>query len=182
VAPHPKTKILFTTLRLHGSLPASDSFGNHLTGGRHFVAMDRLLDQASSGPLYLQRPEIAEATAQAILYQQLAVERCDLHAFVVMPNHVHLLFTPQSNVVEIVSSIKAYSGRRANQMMGRVGQPFWHEGNYDRWVQDLHEFERIRLYIRNNPVQAGLVKKAAEYDWLHVFGEAAARETLASGR
>ena len=54
---------LFVTFRLYGSLPAHRVFPPDAQSGKAFVAMDRLLDRAISGPLYLRRPEIAETGA-----------------------------------------------------------------------------------------------------------------------
>src|SRR5207253_9923873 len=51
---------LFVTFRLHNSLPTNRVFPpERLTTGQAFVAMDRILDAARSGPLYLQHPQIA---------------------------------------------------------------------------------------------------------------------------
>ncbi len=55
--------------------------------------------------------------------------------------------------------------KRANQILGLTGQPFWQEESYDRLVRDSASFERIRRYIEENPVNAGLVKTAADYRW-----------------
>jgi len=38
-------------------------------------------------------------------------------------------------------------------------------GSYDRWVRDEKEFERIRAYIEENPLQAGLVAAPEDYPW-----------------
>jgi hypothetical protein len=58
---------LFVTFRLDGSLPESRVFPpRNLKNGRAFVAMDRLLDAARSGPVYLRRPKIADMVKQAI--------------------------------------------------------------------------------------------------------------------
>jgi len=51
---------VFVTWRLHGSLPDERAFPReHLSSGEAFAAFDRFLDSARTGPLYLQRPEIA---------------------------------------------------------------------------------------------------------------------------
>jgi len=65
-----------------------------LTSGRAFVVLDRLLDQPTGGPLFLRRPEIAGVVVQALQDGQLRFQRYQLPAFVVMPNHVHLLVSP----------------------------------------------------------------------------------------
>jgi hypothetical protein len=46
-----------------------------------------------------------------------------------------------------------------------TGSSFWQEESYDRLVRDEREFEKIRNYIEENPVQAGLVRDASEYRW-----------------
>ena len=50
--------------------------------------MDRLLDEARSGPFYLRQPAIADMVAEAI-HNAATLAHYVLHAFVVMPNHVH---------------------------------------------------------------------------------------------
>src|SRR5271166_543088 len=88
---------LFVTFRLNGSLPASPIFPPErlTTSGEAFRAMDRILDRGSSGPLFLQRPEIARLVDDAIHEGEIRLDRYRLHAFVVMPNHVHILVTPR---------------------------------------------------------------------------------------
>src|SRR5271165_2404111 len=79
---------LFVTFRLHGSLPASPIFPPErlTTSGEAFRAMDRILDRGSSGPWFLQRPEIASLVEDALREGQSRFHRYQLHAFVVMPN------------------------------------------------------------------------------------------------
>lgn len=56
--------------------------------------MDRILDQATNSPVFLRKPEIARLVVQALTDGESRFQRYRLHAFVVMPNHVHLLVTP----------------------------------------------------------------------------------------
>jgi putative transposase len=56
--------------------------------------MDRILDRGVNGPLFLRRPEIAKVVEDALLDGERNFHRYQLHAFFVMPNHVHLLVTP----------------------------------------------------------------------------------------
>src|ERR1700675_1206040 len=89
---------LFVTFRLHDSLPANRVFPpDRLTSGEAFVAMDRILDRAETGARYLGIPEIATLVVESIRYGERRFHRYELHAFVVMPNHVHILVT--ANVV-----------------------------------------------------------------------------------
>src|SRR5262245_2426820 len=86
---------LFVTFRLHGSLPRSRKFRPaDVSSGAAFVAMDHLLDQAACGPALLQRPEIAALVVKAVRDGHVRFHRYDLHSWVVMPNHVHMLVTP----------------------------------------------------------------------------------------
>ena len=81
-----------------------------------------------------------------------------LLAWVVMPNHVHLLVeiwqTPQS---KLVKDWKGYTGRRVNRVLGRRGQ-LWQDDYWDRYVRDEAHYRKVRRYIEMNPVKAGLVK------------------------
>ena len=117
--------------------------------------MDRLLDHARTGSLYLQQPEMAQMVVEAIYYREQDLKHYDLHAFVVMANHVHLLITPRVAVSKLMQSLKRFTGLEGNRMLGLAG-PFWQDESYDRLVRDGMEFERIVRYIERNPVNAGL--------------------------
>ncbi len=167
---HPLDKPLFLTWRLHGSLPPNRAFAaGNLRSGKVFVAMDRLLDEARTGPLHLRRPEIAQIVVDAFLYGQDSLHHYTLHAFVVMPNHVHVLLTPHIAVSKLLQSLKNITAKRANQNLGLKGRPFWQEESYDREVRDGSEFRRICAYIENNPVRAGLAAAPGEYRWSSIW-------------
>ena len=171
---HPLGQPLFLTWRLHGSLPPHRCFPpTHSTSGKAFVALDRLLDQARKGPVYLGRPEIAQSVLDALHHGQNSLEHYRLHAFVVMPNNVHVLLTPQAPVPKLLGSLKSITAKRANQALGLTGQPFWQEESYDHVVRDGRELERIRGYVEENPVRAGLVARAEQYRWSSAWREGA---------
>jgi hypothetical protein len=96
-----------------------------LSSGEAFVAMDRLLDEAREGPLFLKQPELAQVVVKAIRYNAREMDHYELHAFVVMPNHVHLLLTPRVSLPKLTKSLKGIAGKRANAMLGFHGIPFW---------------------------------------------------------
>jgi REP element-mobilizing transposase RayT len=127
--------------------------------------MDRLLDNARTGPLYLQRPEIAAMMLNAIRYREEPLRHYQLHAYVVMANHVHLLITPFVDVSKLMQSLKRFTARKANEMLGLAGQPFWQDESYDRAVRNEAEFQRIVRYIEWNPVKAGLVTTPEAFPW-----------------
>ena len=155
---------LFVTFRLHGSLPNGRTFGGgRLGSGKAFACMDRLLDEQRSGPVFLKMPAIAEVVANSIR----AGAACDytLHAWVVMPNHVHLLITPRVDASALLHRLKGASARQSDLLLGRTGQPFWQDESYDHLVRNTDEFHRIENYIVQNPVRAGLARSTEEYPW-----------------
>jgi REP element-mobilizing transposase RayT len=154
---------MFVTFRLAGSLPPGRSFPDGSASGQQFVAMDRMLDTCRSGPVYLGRPEVAQIIISAIDDDHGDWET---HAFVIMPNHVHLLLTPRVELREVMQRIKGVSARYANKLLNLTGQQFWQRESFDRLVRDREEFERIRRYIVLNPVRAGLVSDSSEFVFL----------------
>jgi REP element-mobilizing transposase RayT len=162
---HAIDRPIFLTWRLHGSLPANRSFPSATTSGRAFVTMDRILDNARTGPLYLRQPELAAIVVEAIRYRQQDLKHYQLHAYVVMANHVHLLITPHVEVSRLMQSLKRFTAREGNRMLGQTGQPFWQDESYDRLVRDDTEFQRIVRYIEMNPVKAGLVAMPEDFSW-----------------
>ena len=160
---------VFVTWRLRGSLPQERIFSReHATSGEAFVALDRLLDTARSGPVYLRRPEIASLVSE-YLHVIDSQGLCSLHAYVVMPNHVHVLWTPQVSLPELVRHVKGPTARSANQLLARTGKPFWQEEYFDRLVRTDAEFSKIRRYIEWNPVAAALVSHPEEFRWSSAY-------------
>ena len=157
---------LFVTFRLHGSLPAHRVFppDSLAQSGRAFVTMDRLLDRGTSGPLYLQRPALAQMVVAALHDGEQRFHRYQLHAYVVMPNHVHALAAvkPECSLAGIVHSWKSYSAKRANRILGRTGA-FWAKEYFDRFMRDDEHLATTAAYIEGNPVKAGLCQEVS--DW-----------------
>jgi putative transposase len=157
---------VFLTWCLNDSLPSHRAFPKDaLNSGRAFAVMDRLLDQAHSGAFYLRQPALADMIVEAIHYNEDLLEHYLLHAFVVMPNHVHLLATPAVALPKLTKSLKGITAKRANAMLGLTGTSFWQEKSYDHLVRNNLEFDKIRNYIERNPVRAGLVREAIAYRW-----------------
>jgi putative DNA methylase len=127
--------------------------------------MDRILDRGSNGPRFLQRPEIARLVEDALRDGERRFHRYQLHAFVVMPNHVHMLVTPAVVATQWLGPLKGFTSHQANQVLGTRGTAFWQDESYDHLVRSKTEFERIRAYIEQNPVTAGLVATAEQFNW-----------------
>jgi putative transposase len=155
---------LFVTFRLYESLPANRLFLPESLSGKAFVAMDRLLDQAQTGPKHLSIPEVAAVVVDAVRDGERRFGRYRLHSFVVMPNHVHLLVTPSVPSAKWLRTLKGFTAHEANMILGRTGNPFWQSESYDHLVRP-NEFDRIRRYIENNPVKAGLVAAPEDFLW-----------------
>ena len=162
---------MFVTFRLHGSLPANRVFppAGLVSAGKAFVAVDRLLDASANGPLFLRRPEIAETMVAALQHGERELHRYDLHAFVIMPNHVHLLATPHVVANRWLGPLKGFTGHQANLLLGTHG-PFWQQESYDHLVRSGAEFDRIQAYIEQNPVKAGLAGSPEEFLWSSANG------------
>jgi putative transposase len=160
------TRPVFLTWRLYGSLPAHRHFGQEpKSSGQEFDALDRLLDQGRTGPVHLREPRVADMVVAAILYAADKLLFYDLHAFVVMPNHVHLLLTPTVPLPKLLKSIKNFTAKQANEMLSTTGSTFWQPETYDHVVRNHDEFNRIWAYIERNPVRAGLAATPSDYCW-----------------
>jgi REP-associated tyrosine transposase len=138
--------------------------GGTSTTGAEFRRIDAELDRAVSGPTWLREPKIAECAEQAILRGE-KLGHYTLDAYVVMPNHAHLLLLPLRLLARITGSLKGVSARDANAALMRTGQPFWQDESYEHWVRNQREFHRIRWYIEWNPVMAGLVESPEDWPW-----------------
>ena len=86
-----------------------------MNSGAAFVWMDRHLDTTREGPQWLAKEEIAEVV-EGVLHRQ----ECELHAYVVMPNHVHVLFTPGIAPARLMQLIKGASAREAANHFGNT--------------------------------------------------------------
>ena len=162
---YPPGAPLFVTWHLHGSLPHSlRPPPGPLTSGEAFVWLDRQMDSARTGPLYLGQPEIARIVVGSI-HKGVELGHYELGAYVVMANHVHLLIRPSIAPDRLLGSLKGASAREANRLLGRTGEPFWQKESYDHWVRDPKEYLKIKAYIKNNPVKAGLVLNPGEFPW-----------------
>lgn len=171
-------KTQFITFRLHDSLPAHllDAWRQELRGipdkerlKEENVRIMRHLD-AGSGACHLRLPEIARLVESTLL--RFHDERYDLQAWVVMPNHVHVLARPfpGESLPKIVHSWKSYTAHEANRLLGQEGA-FWYREFYDRYIRDEEHYANVVRYIEHNPVKAGLCARAAEF----VFGSAGMR-------
>src|SRR5437879_6437371 len=111
--PHylPNGKYIFLTWRLAGSNTAVRAFIRYPSPGHAFVAGDRLLDRASTGPLWLKDPRIADLVATTIRAGETEKHFYDLISWVIMPNHVHMLILPKVKLATITRWLKGSTAR-----------------------------------------------------------------------
>lgn len=166
--PHwqPPGKELFVTWRLAGSLPGRFRRScKQLTDGRRFVEFDRALDEGKCGSLWLRDPRVAELIVRAFHHGEQARDFYRLLAYVVMPNHVHLLLKANVPLQKITQVLKGYTAFQSHKILGKRGEAFWQDESFDHWVRNPPESEKIRHYIENNPVAAGLVPHPQDWPW-----------------
>lgn len=96
-------------------------------------------------------------------------KKYNLHEFVVMPDHFHLLLTPIVTLEKAVQFIKGGFSFRAGKMFGVRGN-IWQQSFYDRRVRDAMEYESFRRYIHWNPVKRGLADTPEQYAYSSAAG------------
>ncbi len=116
----------------------------------------------------LAHPELAKLMQETLL--KWNGDRYHLHAWCVMPNHVHVLLTTLAPQPKIVQSWKSFTGKWAienntNLDLKIPGNALWMREYWDRYIRNSDHFENVRHYIENNPVTAGLCKTPADWPW-----------------
>ena len=159
----------FITFRLADSLPQAllDKWREQLRSDDCYddaalrKRIELYLDQGY-GECHLRDPRVAQSIQNSLLF--FDQDRYRLSAWVVMPNHVHMLLTPgpDQDLSAILHSLKSYTANEANKLIGRTGQ-FWQPESFDRWIRDADHFAKVIAYIENNPVKARLCTKPE--DW-----------------
>jgi putative transposase len=151
------------TYRLHDALPLSvvealqqDSRWQTDTAKRQQLEM--LLD-TGYGNCFLRDDRVA--TLVEGNWKHFDNQRYRLLAWVIMPNHVHVLIEVLEGfpLDQIVKSWKSYTALESNKLLSRNGR-FWYPDYFDRFIRDQNHFGAVVRYIHNNPVKAGLVESA----------------------
>jgi len=91
---------------------------------------------------------------------------CELHAYVLMTNHVHLLMTPLTlqSISKVMQSLGRYYVQYFNDQYKRTGT-LW-EGRYKSTLLDSETYLlTCYRYIEMNPVRAGIVDHPSDYPW-----------------
>jgi REP element-mobilizing transposase RayT len=116
--------------------------------------VDDWLDRGAGSCLLRDRANAA-IVSKALLH--FDGTRCEVDAFVVMPNHVHALFRARAphTVPELVRAWKGYTARQINQREGTSGV-LWQAEYWDRLIRTSEHFAKCREYIAMNPIRAKL--------------------------
>lgn len=136
---------------------------------RLFAATDEFLDMNPNGPYWLREHRVAEIVSEALQHRDGKLY--DLHAYTIMPNHVHMMMTLMPNapvLFKVLQDLKKFTGLHSNRSLGLEGS-FWEEESYDHVVRSDKEFYRIVNYILRNPVKACLVKEW--HQWPSTFAK-----------
>jgi REP element-mobilizing transposase RayT len=180
----------FLTWRLHDAVPHQvlEQWKQelaHLDDRQKWMELGQQVEKycdAGRGDCLLRDPTVARLVQETLFFDH--GRRYDLHAWVVMPNHVHVLLTLNEGIAlrEIVKMLKGVSARKINRLRRTDGQ-VWQEDYFDRFIRDEHHFEGVGHYIHWNPVKAGLCTDPRHWGWSSANPDARARlEVVSSHR
>ncbi len=116
------------------------------------------------GEAWLRDDRLAQLVEKALLF--FDGQRYTMHAWVIMPNHVHTLFTPIIgwSLSRIMQSWKRFTSREVNLLLGRQGS-FWYKDYFDRYIRNDQHYASTENYIDMNPVKAGLSGNPEDWPW-----------------
>ena len=116
--------------------------------------IDRYLDEGH-GSCTLADPINSAVLSESFMYHD--TDRYLIHAWVVMPNHIHILFSLRqgSSLDGVISTWKRFTARTINHRQDQSGN-LWQEDYFDRMIRDWDHFINVARYIRRNPMKARL--------------------------
>ena len=166
----------FVTCRLYDSLPQKilERFRAELEAKdaenidrEVMILIEKFLD-SGYGECFLKKHEVAKIVRDSL--QKFDDERYKLIAWVIMPNHIHVLLKPLNNwtLEKTFQSFKSFTASQANKVLDRSGK-FWMREYFDRYIRDTEHFEKAFCYILNNPVKAGFCKKPEDWEFSSAY-------------
>lgn len=122
----------------------------------------------------LRHPEVARYVQNSFLH--FHGERYHLHAWCIMPNHVHILIEPLTDLALILQGWKSFTTRwimaRNNELgLGIPGKNLWMREYWDRYIRDAEHYQKVLEYIHQNPVSAGLCGDPGDWQWSSAYIE-----------
>jgi REP element-mobilizing transposase RayT len=111
--------------------------------------LDKWID-AGYGGCILKDSRVRDIVADSIMH--LNGDRYDIYAYVIMPNHVHVMLTPRADctVQHIVGGWKRYSSQQANKLLGHNAL-VWERNCFDRLMRSAADYDAHISYIVDNP-------------------------------
>ena len=91
-----------------------------------------------------------------------------LHEFVLMPDHFHLLMTPETALEKAIQLIKGGFSFQAKKELGS-NMEIWRRGFADHRIRDFEDYDKHRHYIHLNPVKKHLCASPAEYRYSSAY-------------
>ncbi|MBX3282821.1 MAG: AMP-binding protein [Acidobacteria bacterium] len=178
----------FVTFRLADSLPQNvlkrleqelSDLPREKDSDEYREMVEQYLDQGI-GACILKDPEIAKAVMETIAYED--GRSSWVTAWVIMPNHVHLLVRPLQghSLSDIMKRIKGVSARKINQLTNSTGS-VWQPDYFDRYIRDTGHFDSTIRYIKQNPVKAGLCAAPEEWEFSSFSPQAASADRSVRG-
>jgi REP element-mobilizing transposase RayT len=128
---------------------------------------------AGHGSCVLRKPGVADMVQGSLL--TFDSQRYHLLAWVIMPNHVHVIFQPTNGwtVAKIVAGWKKFTARKICNGRWKCGQgprePVWHREYWDRYIRDQKHLLQAIQYVHLNPVKADLVATAESWRWSSAY-------------
>jgi len=99
------------------------------------------------------------------MYFYRGEHKFQIHRFVVMRDHFHLLLSPLSmDIQRAVQFIKGGLSYRAKKELG-VSYEIWERGYVDHRIRDTNDYCQHVEYIDQNPVRAGIVTQPEDYSY-----------------
>ena len=135
--------------------------------------IEKFLD-SGHGECLLRQPDIADLVAAAI--RHFDGQRYSLHAWCVMPNHVHVIVEPwpDHDLAKIIHSWKSFSAHEINKRLGRTGDVWQHDA-YNHIIRSENEYRFQLAYVWENPDKA----KLPNWKWRAIAEEVATPEEVA---
>jgi len=115
------------------------------------MGIERLLDKGH-GSCTLRNAEVRKVVEDS--FQSADGTRYEMHMWVVMHNHVHVLFSMAvgESLEKVVGGWKKYTARRINAILGQEGK-LWQKDYFDTMIRDWKHMIRAARYVRRNPAK-----------------------------
>lgn len=104
-----------------------------------------------------------------ILRQDAGTHSFAVHAYCLMPDHIHLLLEGLNPVSDVLHFIKAVKTKTSTTFARKTGQGLWQKKFYDHILRRNDSPGGVAWYIWMNPVRAGICRKPEEYPFLGSF-------------